>query len=222
MAGKPRAALYGRVSTAEQNAGLQLDELRQVSAQRGWDVVGEYVDHAISGAKDRRPELDRLSADVHRGQVDLIAVWKFDRFARSVRHLVTALDEFRARGIDFVSVRDAIDTSTPGGRFHFQIIAAVAELERELIRERVSAGLAAAKRRGKHVGRPRRSFDVDRAQNLIATGVPLSETARQCGVSPRTLRRQLAEAGQNPLAIEPAEAGEITGDMAPARKAGER
>ncbi|MGK3997595.1 recombinase family protein [Sorangium sp. So ce1024] len=143
------------MSTSDQSVDLQLDGLRHLAEQRRWAVVGEYVDHGISGAKDRRPELDRLMKDAHRGKLDLVACWRFDRFARAVRHLVIALDDFRARGIDFISMHDGIDTSTPAGRFSFTIIAAMAELERELIRERTKAGLQAAKRRGAKLGRPR-------------------------------------------------------------------
>ena len=130
----------------DQSVDLQLDGLRRLAEQRGWVIVGEFIDHGISGSKDRRPELDKLMATAHKGKLDAVACWQFDRFARSVRHLVLALDEFRAKGIDFISMNDGIDTSTPTGRFSFTIIAAVAELERELIRERTIAGVQAAKR----------------------------------------------------------------------------
>jgi len=151
-------ALYARTSTHDQNPGMQIDELRRVAGQRGWQVVGEYVDAGHSGAKDRRPELDRMMGDVHRGKVDTVMVWKFDRFARSVRHLVSALEDFRARNVDFVSVTDGIDTSTPAGRFTFHVISAVAELEREMIRERTRCGIAAARRRGSRINAVRLSI----------------------------------------------------------------
>ncbi len=182
---------------------MQLDELREFTARRGWTVVAEYVDHGESGAKDRRPKLDGLMTHVRRGGVDVVACWRFDRFARSVRHLVLALDEFRSLSVDFVSVRDAIDTGTPAGRFTFTVIAAVAELERELIRERTIAGVARARRLGKRLGRPcaeRRTasqgprLDVEAAKQAIASGVSIRAAAWAQQVGEATLRRALARA----------------------------
>lgn len=189
---RPRVALYARVSTArDQDPQLQLDELRQVARQRGWHIIGEFVDKGISGGKDKRPQLDRLMLGAHRGQLDIVCVWKFDRFARSTRHLVTALEDFRSRSIDFISVRDAIDTTTPTGRFTFSIIAAVAELERELIRERTIAGLEAARRRGSRPGRPPVEFDVERARRLQTQGESIRAIGRILGVAPATVHRTL-------------------------------
>ena len=188
----PRVALYARTSTErDQRPDLQLDELRRVAEQRGWAVVGEYVDAGYSGSKDRRPELDRLISEVHCGCVDVVAVWRFDRFARSARHLVLALEEFRARNVDFVSLHDGIDTSTPAGRFTFHVIAAVAELERELIRERTRAGLAAARRRGARIGRPPCQVDLQRVRGLHAAGHSLRRIARALRVSAATVHRVL-------------------------------
>lgn len=188
----PRAVLYARTSTArDQRPEVQLHELRVMAEQRGWEIVAEHVDRGESGAKDRRPALERLLADVRRGKVDVVLVWRFDRFARSVRHLVTALDEFRARGIDFVSLNDGIDTSTPAGRFTFHVIAAVAELERELIRERTKAGMAAARRRGARVGRPRVRVDLTKARLLRAQGASYRAIAAELGVGEGTVRRAL-------------------------------
>jgi DNA invertase Pin-like site-specific DNA recombinase len=121
---------------------------------KGWHVAAdaEYVDHGVSGVKVRRPELDRLMADVAAGKCDVVAVWKFDRFARSMQHLVTALNEFRERGVEFASVQDGIDTSTPAGRMVFGVIASLAEFERELIVERVKAAMALKKKRGEVAG----------------------------------------------------------------------
>jgi DNA invertase Pin-like site-specific DNA recombinase len=194
-----RAALYARVSTADQSTDLQLDGLRRLADQRGWLIAAEYVDVAVavSGAKDRRPALDKLMADAHLGKLDLVASWRFDRFARSVRHLVGALDDFRAQGIDFVSMHDGIDTSTSAGRFSFTIIAAVAELERELIRERTRAGLAAARRRGAKLGRPKIAFDLDLARDLRPQGRSIRHIAAALGVTSTTLHRALAAVPQS-------------------------
>jgi len=186
-----RVALYARVSTTDQHPGMQVDELRRVCAQRGWEIAGEYVDAGYSGSKDRRPELDRLMGDVHRGMVGVVLVWRFDRFARSVRHLVSALEDFRSRSVDFISVMDGIDTCTPAGRFTFHVVAAVAELERELIRERTRAGIAAARRRGAHVGRPRAKIDLVRAKALMASGQSFRQAARTLGIGTATLFRAL-------------------------------
>jgi len=159
-----RVALYARVSTREQSPDLQLDALRALATQRGRRVVAEYVDHAVSGMRAKRPELERLMRDAPRGAVDVVAVWKFDRFARSTQHLVTALNDFRARNVEFVSVQDGIETSTVAGRMVFGVIASLTEFERELIVERVHAGLAAARRRGRRGGRPRVRVDVAKAR----------------------------------------------------------
>jgi len=135
-----RTALYARISTSNngQSPEMQLRELREYCNHRDWIVVGEYVDEGISGAKEKRPELDRLMSDAHRRRFDAILVWKLDRFGRSLRHLVNALAELEARGVAFVSLRDNLDLSTPAGRLMFQIIGAMAEFERALIAERVS------------------------------------------------------------------------------------
>lgn len=188
-----RVALYARVSTAEQKPDLQLDDLRALAHQRGWKIVGEFVEQGVSGAKVRRPELDRLMKEAKKGRIDIVVCWRFDRFARSVRHLVTALDEFNARGIDFVSVNDGIDTTTPAGRFTFHVIAAVAELEREILRERVRAGMTAAKKRGKHVGRPRTRVDLARALSLRAGGKSYKAIAEILGCGVGTVHRALAK-----------------------------
>jgi DNA invertase Pin-like site-specific DNA recombinase len=190
---KPRSvALYARVSTREQSPDLQLDSLRALAAQRGWHVQGEYIDHGVSGTRTKRPALDKLTAAVHRGEVHIVAVWKFDRFARSTQHLVTALNDFRARNVEFVSVQDGIDTSTAAGRMVFGVIASLAEFERELIVERVRAGLAAARRRGRRGGRPRVRVDVHKAEAMRAAGKPLRAIALGLGVGVATLQRALA------------------------------
>src|ERR1700734_342975 len=150
-----RAAIYARVSTLNhgQDPTMQTRELKEYCQRRGWDIAGEYVDVGVSGAKDSRPELNRLLGDAHRRQFDALVVWKFDRFARSVSHLLRALENFQALGIEFVSLTEGVDTSTPTGKMIFTVLGAVAELERSLICERVRAGLRNAKAKGKQLGR---------------------------------------------------------------------
>jgi len=151
-----RAALYARVSTnAGQNPETQLAELREYCKRRGWEICGEFVDTGISGTRERRPELDRMIAACRRRQLDAVVVYHYDRFARSLRQLVNALCEFDALGIQFISLHEGVDTSTPNGRLVFSIFASIAEFERELIRERVRSGIALARAQGKRIGRPR-------------------------------------------------------------------
>jgi DNA invertase Pin-like site-specific DNA recombinase len=150
-----KIAIYARVSTKNgQDPEMQIAELREYIRNRKWKIAGEYVDRGISGASDSRPELNRLMADASRRRFDVVAVWKFDRFARSVTHLLRALETFRALGIEFVSLSENIDTSTPTGKMVFTVLASVSELERSLIGERVRAGLRNAKARGTRLGRP--------------------------------------------------------------------
>jgi len=197
------AAIYVRVSTAAkskqidavnfvQNLEVQEQPLRELVQQRGWQFQQIYSDRA-SGAKEKRPGLNALMADSRRGLFDVVVVWRFDRFARSVKQLVLALEEFRALGIDFVSHQEALDTSTPMGRAMFTIVAAIAELERNIIRERVVAGLEYAHtngtRSGKPVGRPRVIFRHDQVFELRNQGVPWRQIAKICGVGVTTVRR---------------------------------
>jgi DNA invertase Pin-like site-specific DNA recombinase len=147
--------IYARVSTANhhQNPEVQLRELRQFAKQRKWRIVAEYVDEGISGAKDSRPQLDKLMADAKAHKFDAVLVWRFDRFARSVTHLLRALEAFNSLGIAFVSLSEQIDTSTPAGKMVFTVLGAVAELERSLIGERIKAGLRNAKANGVVLGK---------------------------------------------------------------------
>lgn len=193
-----RAAIYGRVSTTQhgQDVGLQLDELRLVAQQRGWQVVGEFVDVGISGSKQSRPALDKLMGSVRAGEVDAVMVWRFDRFARSTQHLLSALDEFRALRVDFLSVRESIDTSTHLGKMVFTLIAAVAEMEKAVLVERVKAGTARARAQGKVLGRPRREVDLDLARLLMTQGNGIRRTAKMMQIPKRTLIRHLGEDGQ--------------------------
>ncbi|MCB9544693.1 MAG: recombinase family protein [Myxococcales bacterium] len=193
---KTRAALYARVSTAGhgQDVGLQLDDLRRVAAQRGWQVVHEFIDDGVSGTTEARPGLDGLMAAVRGAEVDVVMVWRFDRFARSTQHLLEALDEFRRCRVEFVSVRENIETTTALGKALFTLAAVVAELEHALIQERVQAGVARARERGVKFGRPRRGLDLRAAQALIAQGHSVREVADMLGLPRTTLRRRLAEA----------------------------
>jgi DNA invertase Pin-like site-specific DNA recombinase len=157
-----RAAIYARVSTANngQDPRVQTREIEEYCQRRGWTVAGEYVDVGISGTKEKRPEFDHLLADAHRRRFDAVVVWKFDRFARSVSHLLRALETFHALGIEFVSLSEQMDTSTPTGKMVFTVLGAVAELERSLIVERVRAGLRNARAKGKRLGRPSVAVDA--------------------------------------------------------------
>jgi DNA invertase Pin-like site-specific DNA recombinase len=186
-----RAALYARVSTNGhgQDPEVQLRELREYCERRGWDVAGEYIDVGISGTREKRPSLDRLLADAHRRRFDAVVVWKFDRFARSVSHLLRALETFKIQGIEFVSLSEQVDTSTPMGKCVFTVLGAVAELERSLIVERVKAGLRNARARGKKLGRPRRVLDVSKINALRAQGVGWRAIAKQMGIGVGTLYR---------------------------------
>jgi DNA invertase Pin-like site-specific DNA recombinase len=190
-----RAAIYARVSTIGhgQSPEMQLSELREQCVRRGWRIVGEYVDAGISGAKDSRPELDRLMQDAHKRKFDVVTVWKFDRFARSVSHLLRALDTFRILGVEFVSLSESLDTATPAGRMVFTVLGAVAELERSLIAERVRAGLRNARAKGVKLGRPVMRLDRARIMHLRAEGRSLREIADDLGCSPALVHKSLAD-----------------------------
>ena len=185
-----KAALYARVSTTNgQDPEMQLRELREYIDRRDWKIAGEYVDTGISGAKEKRPELDKLMADAHRRRFDAVVVWKFDRFARSVSHLLRALETFKALGIEFVSLSEQVDTSTPMGKMVFTVLGAVAELERSLIAERVRAGLRNARAKGKTLGRPRRRVDRAQVARLQAAGHSLNAISKLLKVSRGTVTR---------------------------------
>src|SRR5215472_7441267 len=186
-----RVAIYARVSTPDgkgQSPEMQLRELREYCERRGWTIAGEYVDR-MTGAKDSRPELDRLMADAHKRRFDVVIVWKFDRFARSVSHLLGALETFKALRIDFVSYSEQMDTSTPAGKMVFTVLGAVAELERSLIAERVRAGLRNAKAKGKRLGRPSKRIDRATVETLRSHGASWRAIAEKLGVGVGTLYR---------------------------------
>jgi DNA invertase Pin-like site-specific DNA recombinase len=196
-----RAAIYVRVSTTnrtrggdgfEQNPEVQEVPLRQLAQQRGWILVQVYSDR-LSGAKENRPGLNSLMNDARRGQFDVVLVWRFDRFARSIEQLVLALAEFRALGIDFVSCQEVLDTSTPMGKAMFTIIGAMAELERNVIRERVLAGMEYARRHGTKsgnaIGRPKRIFDRGEVVRLRESGLSIEKIAGQMRLGVGTVVR---------------------------------
>jgi DNA invertase Pin-like site-specific DNA recombinase len=189
-----RAALYARISTLNhgQDPEVQLLELREFCQRRGFAIAQECVDKGICGSREQRPALDKLLADCRKRLVDAVVVYRYDRFARSLRQLVNALDEFRSLGIDFISIHEGVDTSTPNGRLVFGIFASIAEFERELIRDRVRSGLAAAKAKGKRVGRPRVAVDVRRIASLRCAGRSWAEITLQTGVSKGTAQRAMA------------------------------
>ncbi len=180
-----RVAIYARVSTLNhgQDVNMQVRELREYCQRRAWEIAGEYIDEGVSGAKDSRPELNQLMADAHKRRFDVVCVWRFDRFARSVSHLLRALETFKALGIDFVSYSEQMDTSTPAGKMVFTVLGAVAELERSLIVERVRAGLRNARAKGKKLGRPRVSVDSAHVARLRAQGASWRAISNQLGIS---------------------------------------
>jgi len=184
-----RAALYARVSTAEQSSVMQRDEMQAFCQRRGWNLIEEYVDEGFSGSQASRPALNRLLADAKRRKFDVVLVYRYDRFARSLRQLVNALEEFGALGIDFVSLHEGVDTSTPNGRLVFGIFASIAEFERELIRDRVRSGLSAARARGRRLGRPRKALDAARIARLRDSGHSWRVVARELGTNTATARR---------------------------------
>jgi DNA invertase Pin-like site-specific DNA recombinase len=186
-----RIAIYARVSTKDQSCELQLRDLRAYCAARGFEAFHEYVDVGQSGAKDSRPELNKLMDDARKRQFDAIVVWRFDRFARSTKHLLLALEEFRSLGIQFISYQENIDTSSPLGQALFTIVSAVAQLERDLIRERVSAGIRNARENGKRFGRPKSTVDRERILRLKAEGHSLRQIAAKLGVGYGTVRERV-------------------------------
>lgn len=182
-----KIAIYARVSTNNgQDPEMQLRELREYCQRRGFEIIHEYVDVGISGTREKRPQLDKLLADAHRRYFDVVVVWRFDRFARSVSHLLRALENFRSLGIEFVSLSEQVDTSTPTGKMIFTVLGAVAELERSLVAERVRAGLRNARAKGKKLGRPRLVPNPGVITRLRAQGASWRAVGAALGVSPAT------------------------------------
>ena len=181
-----RAALYARVSTTGQTAENQLLALKSFAAARGW-AAAEFVDHGVSGTRERRPALEALLAEARARRVDVVACVKLDRLARSVHHLVAMVREFEALGVDLVALDQSIDTTTPAGRLLFHMLAAISEFERDLIRDRVLAGLRRARAQGIRIGRPKRLVDMRRAQALLDGGQSLRQVAKTLGIAASTL-----------------------------------
>jgi DNA invertase Pin-like site-specific DNA recombinase len=213
-----RVALYARTSRSGQHIDVQLGQLRQVAAQRGWEVVGEFVDDEVSSRRARRPEFERLLAAAHSGGADLVAAVALDRFARSTRELLELGDRLQCWGVDLVSLREQIDTSSAVGRLVFTVLAALAEFERELLRERTLAGLDGARRRGKRFGRPPVPVDTGLVAELRLRGVPWPQIARRVGASESTVRRAMRPKGTQsnvPLAeAQPTARSEVSGEAA--------
>jgi DNA invertase Pin-like site-specific DNA recombinase len=194
-----RAALYLRVSTLDQHPETQIYDLRQMADQRGWQIVEEYTDR-VSGAKARRPGLDRLMSDARHGRFDVVLVWASDRLARSVKHFLEVLDELSRINVEFLSFRENLDTGGPLGRAFIVIISAIAELERNLIIERVRAGMRRARLEGRHIGRKPLELDAPAILSDRARGQSLAQLAKGYRVSRSTIHRLLQEHDQQKTA----------------------
>jgi len=193
-----RAALYCRVSTADQHIESQLYDLRQLAEQRGFQVVKEYEDRGVSGLKARRPGLDALMADARQRKFAVVLVAAFDRVARSTRHFLHVVDELDSLGIEFVSRREGVATGDAMGRLFITIISAIAELERSLVVERVKSGMRRARLEGRQIGRAR--LDVDREQVVLdrRSGMSLTQVAKKHSISRASVCRLMKEANENP------------------------
>jgi DNA invertase Pin-like site-specific DNA recombinase len=187
-----RAALYMRVSTVDQHPETQLHDLRQMATQRGFEIIHEYTDK-ISGVKVKRPGLDQMLADGRRGRFDVVLVWASDRIARSVKHFLEVLDELNHLGIEYISFRENIDTGGPLGRAIIIIVSAVAELERNLIVERVRAGMRRARLEGQHIGRRPLELDQAAIHQDRQRGQSLREIAKGHRISTATVQRVLRQ-----------------------------
>jgi DNA invertase Pin-like site-specific DNA recombinase len=186
-----RAAIYARVSTTDQKLALQRDEARTVIDRRGWSFFHVYEDHGASGISRERRGLEELLRDARRGFFEVLVVWRADRLFRSVHDMVTTLEELGRLGVDFVSVTEPFDTSTPTGKLLFHLCTAFAQFERDVLIERTVAGMAAARRRGKRIGRPPTRIDLERVAELLAAGRSTRDVARELQTPETTLRRAL-------------------------------
>jgi DNA invertase Pin-like site-specific DNA recombinase len=183
---KKRAAIYVRVSTVEQEIEMQESELKESCERRGWTFT-VYRDKGQSGIKEDRPALNSLLGDLRKRKFDVVVVWALDRLARSLRQLLTISEECRSLGVDLVSLKQNFDTTLPAGRLIFQVLGAVAEFEREMLRERVRAGMAQARRAGKNVGRPiKRNLlagEIEKMKSLRSNGASIRHLATEFGTS---------------------------------------
>lgn len=187
-----KVAIYLRVSTSDQSTAMQRADLERFAASKAWEPMF-FEDEGVSGSKEKRPGLDALMDGARKRKFDVVLVWRFDRFARSSRHLVSALEEFRSLGINFVSYNENIDTSTPMGMAMFTIISAMAQLERDIIRERVKAGVNAARAKGKHLGRPRtKPADIAEQVKALRKQHSYSIIALMLGISKSYVAKLLA------------------------------
>lgn len=184
-----------RVSRPDQNPSLQTDETRTLIERRGWLLAESFIDHGVSGSKSQRPHLNRMLDGARCRDFDVLVVWRADRLFRSLKHMVVTLDELAALGVDFVSVTEPFDTTTPQGRLLLHLVAAMAEFERELIRERTRAGLAAARRRGVRLGRPVVEIDIDEVALLKSKGKSIRQIAKALGVSASSVHRAMTKRG---------------------------
>lgn len=187
-----RACIYARVSTRDkgQDLNTQLLPLREYARRRRFEIIEEYTDHGISGSKDRRPALDKLMKAARAREFDAVLVFKLDRFGRSLQHLTAALSEFKALGIEFISITESIDTSTPAGKALFGMIGVFAEFEHDLISERVRAGMARARRQGVKFGsRPRLVFDREAVRQMHKRGATIREIAKKYKLTVGTVHR---------------------------------
>ena len=185
MTNRPmKTAIYARVSTDEQTTDNQVLKLKQVAEQNGWEIEAIYAD-TISGAKSKRPELDKLMKAIMRKEIDMVMVWSVDRLGRSLQHLTTLLSDIHSKGINLYLHQQGIDTTTPSGKMMFQMCGVFAEFERSMIRERVMAGLDRARSQGKRLGRPPiPPITVDKIKRLRGEGLSLRKIAKQVGISP--------------------------------------
>jgi DNA invertase Pin-like site-specific DNA recombinase len=199
-----KVAIYARVSTnnGQQDPSMQVHEMREYCERRGWQITTEYIDLGVSGTKEKRPQLDKLFSHAHRHQFDAVVVWKLDRLSRSVSHLLRALENFRALNIEFVSLSEQMDTSTPAGKMIFTVLGAVAELERSLIVERVKVGLRNARAKGRTLGRPRKISNTSMIESLRANGASWRTVGIALGVSASTAHATHSRTFGNPPQIQ--------------------